>query len=170
MENNFVMTNTTMNTTAQNLANELFKKFPNMTPKNPADTQLENDIKEEVKEDFAKAQEVALATEAGKKALKDFEDSKKHLVDELIVQTPKGAELLKTYRDKILAIYKENEALKVEQATKATDELNEKYKALQQENETIKARLDEVLKRLDTGVNKTTPPSTGVFIQNKPTV
>lgn len=49
----------------------------------------------------------------------------------MVVQVPKGAEALKTYRDKIMAIYKENEALKVEQATKATDELNAKYRDLQ---------------------------------------
>lgn len=169
MDNNFIMTNTGVNTpTAQNLANELFKKFPNMTPKNPADVQLEKDIKEDVKEDFAKAQDIALATDAGRKALQEFEEVKKRLIDELISQTPQGAEALKKYRDKILAIYKDNEALKVEQATRATDELNEKYKALQKENESIKAKLDEVLKKIDSNTNKPHPSPTNVFATNKP--
>ena len=94
-----------------------------------------------------KAQEIALTT----------------IIDELVVQVPKGAEALKTYRDKIMAIYKENEALKVEQATKATDELNAKYRDLQKENDSIKAQLNEVLKRLDESKNKA--PVSSVFGQ-----
>lgn len=170
MVNEFVINpNSSPANNAQNLANELFKKFPNMTPKNPADEALKTDIKEDVKEDFARAQEVALATEAGKKALKEYETAKNNLIDELITQLPKGAEALKTYKDKIMAIYKENEALKVEQATKATDELNTKCKALQKENEEIKAKLDEVLKRLENN-DKTRTPSSNIFASNKPSL
>lgn len=164
MANEFVMNPTAPNPlNMQDLTKELFKKFPNMTPKNPADEALQTDIKEEVKEDFVKAQEIVLTTESGKAALKEFEETKKKIIDELVVQVPKGAEALKTYRDKIMAIYKENEALKVEQATKATDELNAKYRDLQKENDSIKAQLNEVLKRLDESKNKA--PVSSVFGQ-----
>lgn len=164
MANEFVMNPTAPNPlNMQDLTKELFKKFPNMTPQNPADEALQTDIKEEVKEDFVKAQEIALTTESGKAALKEFEETKKKIIDELVVQVPKGAEALKTYRDKIMAIYKENEALKVEQATKATDELNAKYRDLQKENDSIKAQLNEVLKRLDESKNKA--PVSSVFGQ-----
>lgn len=168
MGNEFIMspTSSVNPLNAQNLASEMLKKFPNMTPKNPADT-LNTEIKEEVKEDFARAQEVALKTEEGKKALQEFESVKKHIVDELITQTPKGAEALKTYREKVMSIYKENEANKVELATKATDELNAKYKSLQSDYNTIKAKLDEVLKRIGTNENKVNIPPSPMFTPNR---
>ena len=53
--------------------------------------------------------------------------------------------------------------MKVEQATKATDELNAKYRDLQKENDSIKAQLNEVLKRLDESKNKA--PVSSVFGQ-----
>ena len=154
MENNYVITPTnTVANQAQDLANQLFQKFPNMTPKQPEEMLKKEEENKELQESLAKAQEVALATEAGQTALKEFEATKKSIVDELIVQLPKGAEALKKYREKLLSIYKSAEAKKVENAEKAALELNSKYQNLQKENEEIKQRLDEVLKKLESSNN-----------------
>lgn len=94
MANEFVMNPTAPNPlNMQDLTKELFKKFPNMTPKNPADEALQTDIKEEVKEDFVKAQEIALTTESGKAALKEFEETKKRLLMNWLFRFPKVQKL-----------------------------------------------------------------------------
>lgn len=160
MDNNFIINPTSSVTSqAQDLASQLFQKFPNMTPKKPEEMAKKEEENKELQESLAKAQEVALATEAGQEAFREFEASKKALIDELIVQHPKGAEALKKYREKLLAIYKSTEAKKVENAEKATLELNTKYQNLQKENEEIKSRLDEVLKKLENANNANKAPT-----------